>query len=62
MNSPGSAILAPYSVHTFNNALSTACPPCPCNSTTSSPVKEWGLGKYKTMPWSMTSLDESRKL
>ena len=44
-NSPGCALLAPRSRQRVNMLCKTMCPPWPCNSTTSSPVKEFGPGK-----------------
>ena len=54
-NSPASAILAPSCKTRCKSKFSTTAPPCPCNSITSSPVKEWGAGKNSNKPWSNTS-------
>ena len=65
-NSPGSAMRSPGKValpdpletvaassrqRATSNCKTTA-PPWACSSSTSSPVKEWGAGKYKASPWS----------
>ena len=39
----------------------TTMPPWPCNSSTSSPVKEFGAGKYNAMPESSIWPPESLK-
>ena len=54
-NSPGLAIRAPSLIVSASKRLSTTAPPCPCSSTTSSPVNEFGLGKYKAIPSSIFS-------
>ena len=65
LNSPGRAIrkrgrispCAPSVPATSNARASKRCnttgPPWAWSSSTSSPVNEWGAGKYKAKPWSM---------
>ena len=61
VNSPGLAIRAPSRKQRFNTLFNTTGPPCPCNSSTSSPVYEFGSGKYRATPSSIISPPSSRK-
>ena len=43
-----------------SSSCNTTGPPCACSSSTSSPVKEWGAGKYSASPWSIATPWPSR--
>ena len=45
VNSPGRAKRAPSAQARSSSRCNTAGPPCPCNSSTSSPVNERGVSK-----------------
>ncbi|MNN20426.1 hypothetical protein D3C81_1337050 [compost metagenome] len=65
VNSPGSATRRPISRPDSRQRDSSICmttgPPWPCSSSTSSPVYEFGAGKYSARPWSITPPRASRK-
>ena len=55
VNSPGRARRAPPAKTASSSICMTTGPPWPCNSTTSSPVKERGPGKNSAKPSSMAA-------
>ena len=59
-NSPGRARRAPSSHTVLNSRSRITVPPWPWSSNTSSPVNEWGLGKYSPIPSSISSPRVSR--
>ncbi|KAG1086801.1 hypothetical protein G6F40_013863 [Rhizopus arrhizus] len=61
LNSPGRAWRAPSAMQRATSSCNSTGLPCPCSSTTSSPVKLFGAGNHSTMPSSITSSSASRR-